>query len=84
MAIPYQQIYPRLKKVLSDDKGGKPHPSSIAYDMELEKPPLSFTKPGKRALTGPLSVEFNINLSPPDVAKATYVKDLARLIHSKT
>lgn len=82
MAISYQDIYPRLKKVLSDDKGGKPHPSAIRYDMELKEPPLSFTGRGMRALTHPLSEEFNIDLSPQDVANATYVKDLARLIHS--
>ena len=84
MAIPYPSIYPRLRRILSSAKGGKPPPDGIKYDMQLTEPPLSFTSHGKRALQPALSAEFALALAVADVADAASVQDLATLIHRRS
>ena len=84
MTLQFENIYPRLRNVLSEAKGARPPPDEIKYDMELSKPPLSFKALGKRSLSKALSAEFELRLEPDDVERAKYVKDLAKLVHNES
>lgn len=83
MTIPYQAIYPRVKKAISDSKNGKPKPNKIYARQILTKKPLNFDVNGKRALASWLNSEFlpeSLSMTPKQSGAAERVRDLAQTV----